>query len=214
MFVLNDNFKICRYSDDLIILNIINDSYSILENINIEAIRQINLSIFNNFNKLIDEGVLSNTDTQRCCSENVNFLEERWIKPTTRKTKTNLIKLLMTYIKIKKCERILIKKGFNGVMESLRRERRNIKYKQENLVFNESAMHHLNKAYPYSKNNSNCLTYSFCLASMLTRKNFNAKLIIGVRTKPFFSHAWVEINGVVINDDVEIRNKLSVIWEI
>lgn len=214
MFVLNDNFKICKYSNDIIILNISNDSYSILENINIEAIDAMNLSIFNNFNQLIDEGVLSNADIQKGYNENINFLEERWIKPTTGKTKTNLIKLLITYVKIRKCESILTGGGFYGVMEYLHRERKNIKHEQGDVVFNESVMHHLNKAYPYSKNKSNCLTYSFCLASMLTRKSFNAKLIIGVRTKPFFSHAWVEINGVVINDDANIRNKLSVIWEI
>jgi prolyl oligopeptidase len=35
---------------------------------------------------------------------------------------------------------------------------------------------------------------------LLRRHGFHAELVIGARIVPFKSHAWVEINGLVIND--------------
>lgn len=214
MFVLNDNFKICQYSDDIVILDITNDSYSILENVNSKLICDIDISIRENFHQLIEEGVLINSAIQKAETMRRDYLEERWIKPAIKNAKTNISQLVKTYVKIKTCEYTLSKKGFSGVLHSLQRARHNIKYKPNDEFINEHVMHHLNEAYPYSNNNSNCLTYSFCLASILTTRNINAKLIVGVRTRPFYSHAWVEVDGNVINDDAELRNKLSVIWEI
>lgn len=59
-----------------------------------------------------------------------------------------------------------------------------------------------------------CLIYSFIMTYMLIEQGYDARIIIGVRTAPFFSHAWVEINGIVYGDDANLRNKLSVIMEI
>ncbi|HGB5419106.1 TPA: lasso peptide biosynthesis B2 protein [Salmonella enterica subsp. enterica serovar Muenchen] len=61
---------------------------------------------------------------------------------------------------------------------------------------------------------SDCLTYSFTLKNALYSRGVDARLVIGVRTQPFYSHAWVEIEGNIINDDPDLRDKLSVIAEI
>lgn len=45
-----------------------------------------------------------------------------------------------------------------------------------------------------------CLQRSCATTLLLRRYGRNAKLVIGVRLIPFKSHAWVEINGVVVND--------------
>ncbi|MFY1779738.1 lasso peptide biosynthesis B2 protein [Escherichia coli] len=47
---------------------------------------------------------------------------------------------------------------------------------------------------------------------LLSRK-ICATLVIGVRTRPFYSHAWVEVNNTVISDDPDLRKKTSVILE-
>ena len=45
-----------------------------------------------------------------------------------------------------------------------------------------------------------CLQRSFVATRLLRRHGFAAELVIGCRPLPFESHAWVEIDGRVVND--------------
>jgi hypothetical protein len=50
-----------------------------------------------------------------------------------------------------------------------------------------------------------CLQRSFCLARLLRAHGVPARLVIGYRPVPFFSHAWVEVGGRVVNDSPVYR---------
>ncbi|WP_349043204.1 lasso peptide biosynthesis B2 protein [Agrobacterium sp. SORGH_AS 787] len=69
----------------------------------------------------------------------------------------------------------------------------------------------LNTAFAFDRTRNQCLAYSYSLAWMARRQGIPASLVIGVRTKPFLSHAWVEYGDRVINDDEKLRAKLSTI---
>jgi prolyl oligopeptidase len=45
-----------------------------------------------------------------------------------------------------------------------------------------------------------CLQRSAATTMLLRRYGFAAELVIGARIVPFKSHAWVELDGVVLND--------------
>ena len=45
-----------------------------------------------------------------------------------------------------------------------------------------------------------CLQRSAATTMLLRRYKFAAELVIGARIVPFKSHAWVELDGVVLND--------------
>jgi hypothetical protein len=45
-----------------------------------------------------------------------------------------------------------------------------------------------------------CLQRSTVTTLLLRRYGWNAEMVIGAQMLPFRSHAWVEINGVVVND--------------
>jgi Transglutaminase-like superfamily len=45
-----------------------------------------------------------------------------------------------------------------------------------------------------------CLQRSAATTILLRRHGREAKMVIGVQTFPFKSHAWVEIRGTVVND--------------
>jgi len=49
-----------------------------------------------------------------------------------------------------------------------------------------------------------CLQRSSATTLLLRRNGFPAELVIGARTVPFKSHAWVELNRTVINDKAYI----------
>jgi len=45
-----------------------------------------------------------------------------------------------------------------------------------------------------------CLQQSAAATILLRRHGFRAEMVIGVQMLPFESHAWVEVDGCVVND--------------
>jgi hypothetical protein len=45
-----------------------------------------------------------------------------------------------------------------------------------------------------------CLQRSSATVVLLRRLGWNAEMLIGAQVVPFKSHAWCEINGVIVND--------------
>ncbi len=45
-----------------------------------------------------------------------------------------------------------------------------------------------------------CLQRSAVTTWLMRRHGVPARLVIGVRPMPFLAHAWVEVNGTVVND--------------
>lgn len=56
-----------------------------------------------------------------------------------------------------------------------------------------------------------CLKRSVCAVRLLRRHGLAAQLVIGYRPVPFLSHAWVEIDGRVVNDSPEYPKQLRVL---
>lgn len=54
-----------------------------------------------------------------------------------------------------------------------------------------------------------CLQRSVVTARLLRSEGIQADVVIGFRANPFFSHAWVEVGGRVINDSAAYQNKLQ-----
>jgi hypothetical protein len=44
-----------------------------------------------------------------------------------------------------------------------------------------------------------CLQRSVCAVRLLRKNGVGAKLVVGYRPAPFFSHAWVEVDGRIVN---------------
>lgn len=60
-----------------------------------------------------------------------------------------------------------------------------------------------------------CLRRSAALLRALDRRGLSGELVVGVRTDEepdgFGAHAWVEIDGAVVNDDEDMRDRYVVI---
>jgi hypothetical protein len=53
-----------------------------------------------------------------------------------------------------------------------------------------------------------CLQSAMVTARLLRRRGIAAEVVIGCRPEPFFSHAWVEANGRVVNDSPLYQQQL------
>jgi hypothetical protein len=56
-----------------------------------------------------------------------------------------------------------------------------------------------------------CLQRSVVTAKMLRRVGVHAELVIGVRPIPLESHAWVEVDGTVVNDRPQYQRAFRVL---
>ena len=56
-----------------------------------------------------------------------------------------------------------------------------------------------------------CLQRSAAGASLLKKYGFAAELVIGVQQLPFLAHAWVEVDGLVVNDKQYVPEIYSVL---
>ena len=59
-----------------------------------------------------------------------------------------------------------------------------------------------------------CLQRSVCIVRMLRKRDVVTRLVIGYRPVPFFSHAWVEVNGRIVNDSPAYRERLQVLYTV
>jgi len=56
-----------------------------------------------------------------------------------------------------------------------------------------------------------CLQRSAAAACLLRQYGFPAKMVIGARPMPFKAHAWVELNGQVVNDKAYMPEMYAVL---
>lgn len=73
------------------------------------------------------------------------------------------------------------------------------------------AYHTLRRPYKQSDTAHDCLVRSLGLTAVLRRQGVGADLCIGVIDLPFQAHAWVEGNGLVLNEALSKRRQYTVI---
>jgi hypothetical protein len=59
-----------------------------------------------------------------------------------------------------------------------------------------------------------CLQRSVCAVRLLRRHGIAAKLVIGYRPAPFFSHAWVEVGGRIVNGSPAYQTRLQGLYTV
>jgi len=56
-----------------------------------------------------------------------------------------------------------------------------------------------------------CLQRAFVLTYLLRKQGISAELVLGAQKLPFKAHAWVEIDGVAINERSNVQDIYSVL---
>lgn len=56
-----------------------------------------------------------------------------------------------------------------------------------------------------------CLQRSAATAVLLRRHGWTAEMVIGVQMLPFQSHAWVEVDGRIVNDKPYVQDRFEVL---
>jgi hypothetical protein len=69
----------------------------------------------------------------------------------------------------------------------------------------------VDRACVYYPKRALCLQRSALCTCLLRRKGVAAQMIIAVRKFPFGGHAWVEVNGEVVNDSQNVKKLYSIL---
>lgn len=82
---------------------------------------------------------------------------------------------------------------------------------EEKNSVTETAWRMTQAASRYGALRGNCLSKSLVLWHLLRRQGLNARLYVGGRRDgtPFEAHAWVEMDGRVINDSADVRQRFA-----
>jgi hypothetical protein len=56
-----------------------------------------------------------------------------------------------------------------------------------------------------------CLPRAAATTRLLRKHGVKAEMVIGYRPSPFFSHAWVEVEGAIVNDSPAYQQRLLVL---
>ena len=59
-----------------------------------------------------------------------------------------------------------------------------------------------------------CLQRSVCAVRLLRKHGAVARLVVGYRPAPFFSHAWVEVDGRVVNGSPAYQTRLRLLYTV
>jgi hypothetical protein len=99
-----------------------------------------------------------------------------------------------------------------GIQQLIERERQQLR--GYTTFPAESLTKALNAACLIYWKKTKCLEWSCALVLIGFRFGFDFRLVVGVQNCPFYAHAWVENSGKIIGDDIHLRERLAVIWEI
>jgi Transglutaminase-like superfamily len=78
-------------------------------------------------------------------------------------------------------------------------------------VTSEQACHAVDLACVFYFKRVQCLQRSAATAILLRRLGWKAEMVLGAQLLPFLSHAWVEIDGQVVNDKPYINEIFQVL---
>lgn len=203
-----------RYGKDLVILDIFNDEFSLLPDAGeLLEDRYELLKRYPQLSEYLDSKYFIGSTAH---NKNYSFLEERWFlpKPDSASDKLTWFQRLLMLVRILYYSKNIEKKGMAWIYNNNGRKLKFQTQPQDSETRIREAINIVSSVFHKNMFKSDCLTYSFTLKKMLDSRHVDATLVIGVRTQPFYSHAWVEVGGNIVNDDPDLRDKLSVIAEI
>ncbi|MEN4834132.1 lasso peptide biosynthesis B2 protein [Pantoea vagans] len=211
MYIDYLKYRYAVYNNDVVILDIYNDKFSFIE----DAVTE-----YSSFQLDHDAAVLLksqfNLTTQSFVSglNNDDYFDVRWIKPESTNKNPRHSQKALTLLFLYKLISCINKEGFKYIIRGKNRLEisRRMNCNIDDAI--DSTFTKINSVFNYFDLKNPCLVYSYAASLLLAKQGYDSKVVVGVRTRPFISHAWLEVDGLVVGDDKDLRDKLSVILEV
>jgi transglutaminase superfamily protein len=117
--------------------------------------------------------------------------------------------VLRAYVQLMKCDLYITRGSFAGLHNKVHRHRvRNTTRRCNSIA---ELCHAIDVACIWYWKQVLCLQRSAATAISLKNSGFHAEMVIGAQQMPFRAHAWVEVDGQVVNDKVYMPEIYSVL---
>ncbi|KVD27077.1 hypothetical protein WI84_29360 [Burkholderia ubonensis] len=93
-------------------------------------------------------------------------------------------------------------------------ERKRLARSKRGKVCVDLLIRSLNAACMLYTKKTKCLEWGTVLVLLGFRYGHDLRLVVGVQSRPFYAHAWAELDGEVVGDERTLRDQLAVILEI
>ena len=117
--------------------------------------------------------------------------------------------LCRTYVELIRQEFALLKRDFASMHESVRSCR--VSAGRRSSLTQADILRAIDLAAVFYFKEVKCLQRSVVTARLLRWRGFPAEMVIGVQHVPFYAHAWVEMEGAVVNDKPYVSQMYAVI---
>ena len=117
--------------------------------------------------------------------------------------------LCRTYLELMRQEFALLRRDFASMHESVRICR--VSAGERSSATQADILRAIDLAAVFYFREVKCLQRSVVTARLLRRHGFPAEMVIGVQHVPFYAHAWVEMEGTVMNDRPYVAQMYAVI---
>lgn len=204
----------CIYNGDIIILDFNSDEFYLVENNGDEIVDKD--MIKESITHLGEYKMIFLNLTDACQMPKQHILEERWSpKVPSLKSKNGFLfffKLIWYGFKLRRISNRIIKDKWDFILNKKPKLKNKITHDKHLII--SAYLWLIRKTFYLNNSKTDCIITSVALQHFLAHRGISSVLVLGVKTRPFFAHAWVEVEGVVINDDVNLRKLLSVILEV
>ena len=110
-----------------------------------------------------------------------------------------IISIIQSYLLLLRVELVLCNCGL-GALHGLVRNKRFHHFDRNRQGNIEGLCHAVDLACAFYPKRVLCLQRAAATTMLLRRHGYEAAMLIGAQMLPFKSHAWVEVNGNVVND--------------
>lgn len=107
--------------------------------------------------------------------------------------------VVRAYFALLRLEPFLARENFAGLHDLVRRQRTHVP--QDTKLTTEQLCHAIDSACVWYWKQVLCLQRSAATVTLLRNYGVEAQLVIGAQLMPFQAHAWVEVDGRVVNDN-------------
>lgn len=213
-FRFKPHIRVTGCGKDVVVLDLQADKFHILPNTDAATIN----TAMHGMNQdlaasLLEYGFIQGASAPETVPSTIpdGFFEQRWMLPlaqqvpSTREKLSAFREVALTNVTLRRARLQDVLNNVSTVsiapIDDLHQTNTSIKV--------DRLMAALNLAFSVDLTGNKCLAYSYNLVRLARHYGIPARLVIGVRTNPFFSHAWAELHETVMNDDPHLRSKLA-----
>jgi len=113
------------------------------------------------------------------------------------------------YYELLRLEYPICRRNFSAVHEKVRNT--TVRSRTRGTITEQQVCHAVDLAAVFYFKNVRCLQRSAAATILLKKSGIPAEMVIGVQQLPFIAHAWVEVEGTVVNDKPYMSEIYSVL---